>query len=171
MFTCVEFKTTYKGERATDHVLLAPVGEGYDKSQTWHPIPHLRPKEGKDANPVQIGRWAEIEPAYEAWRKGEEIPEDGTALAAWAGVTKEQAAVFKSMGIRTVEAVAEMGDSTIDRLPFPNRRELKKTAKAFLEGRGAAALSDELVAAQERIAAMEAMLAEMTAPEKAAKTK
>jgi hypothetical protein len=30
---------------------------------------------------IQAARWSIVEPAYKAWKKGEEVPENGTPLA------------------------------------------------------------------------------------------
>lgn len=162
MFTCIEFKTVYKGDKQRDMVLLAPVGEGFERTQTWHYVHTLKPADGQEGPMADLmrERWAVVEPAYKAWQAGEAVPENGTALAAWSGVTAEQVKLLRTMGITSVEAVAEMNDSAIAKLPFPNRRELPKLAKTFLERRGEVALAEQLANAQERIAAMEAMLAE-----------
>src|SRR3954471_14959160 len=39
-----------------------------------------------------------LRPRYEAWKKGQEVPLDGTALAAWSGVSVEEATVLRTAG-------------------------------------------------------------------------
>jgi hypothetical protein len=117
-------------------------------------------------------RWNQIKPYYEAFREGREAPLDGTPLAAWSGVMPEQAEVLRQHGIRTVEQVRDLADGgQIDRVRLPGMRELRAQAKLFLENNGAAEAA-ELAARQaaiidemaERMAAMEALLEERTAP-------
>lgn len=170
MFTIVGFKTEYKNNKAVDWVQVAPTGEAFDKTRTWHRVEKLRPRPDMDEDAKQaptnvdmIAKWSVIEPAYEAWKAGTEVPENGVPLAAWSGVSTDEAEFLRKMGIRTVEEVAEMSTSATDRVPFPNARKLPKLAKDFLAGKGQADLQAELEAMKERNAAMEAMLEEMAA--------
>lgn len=78
-------------------------------------------------------RWDAIKPQYMAWKAGQEPPVEGTPLAAWNAVTPEQAEVFKSRGIRTVEQVRDMTDAVIEGIPVPFVRELKRNAQRFLD--------------------------------------
>jgi len=162
MFVVIDFKTEYKGSKSVDWVLVAPTGEAFERSRTWYPVSTLEPSDKMEGQMGEImrSRWDVIGPAYEAWKKGEEVPEDGTALGAWAGISVDQAKFLKSVGIVTVEAVAEMSDSTIETIPFPGRRELPKMARAFLKSKGQTDLAEENAKLHERMAAMEAMLAE-----------
>lgn len=173
----LEFKTEYKGDRAIDWVHVAPSGEAFDRVRTWHRIKDVKPPENVDADKrhaltyVDMSeKWKVIGPAYEAWKKGEDVPETGTPLAAWAGVSTEQAAVLKRMGIRTVEDVSTMSDSTTDKLNFPNARKLPALAKTYLDGKGQADTASELVAMREKMAVMEEMLVEASKAAEAAKS-
>lgn len=159
----IEFRTEYSGQRAVDWVLTAPRGDAMESAQTWHRIKDLRPKEGAaegDSAFAQAARWKAIQPKYDAWKASETLPEDGTPLAAWPGVTGDQAAFLKRMGITAVEHVRDMTDSTIAKLPFPDARKLPGLAKAYLEAQTAVEKDRELEDMRERMAAMEAMLAE-----------
>lgn len=164
-FVILGFKTEYHGDRATDWVEIAPSGEAFERTRTWHRIKDITPPEVMDENRraslsyrVMEARWKAVSTAYEAWKRGQDIPLEGTPLAAWAGVTPEQAAHLRAMGIKTVEAVAEMGEGAIARLPFPNARKLPDLAKSFLSSVGEAAKDAEMAAMRERLAAMEEML-------------
>jgi len=167
----VEFKTEWTPKGAREMVLLAPAGEAYERTKTWFNVDRIRPPAEVDdsmrENPsfnYMLHRWEHIvKPAYDAWKAGQELPEHGTPLAAWPGVTKEQVEFLRKMAIKSVEDLAAINEATIAKLPFPNARKLPETAKSFLDGRDKAAVETDLASANERIAAMEAMLEEMTA--------
>lgn len=159
----IEFKTEYENGREVEYVLVAPSGEGYDRSKTWHRINHIKPSGKENADNIgdlaKLDRWAQIEKKYNAWKEGSEIPEDGTPLAAWAGLTQDQASFVARMGIRTVEAVAAMSESTVAKLPWPNSRRLPELAKDFLSSRDSVAREQEMADMREKMAVMEEMLA------------
>ena len=163
-FAVIGFKTEYPNGREVEWVQIAPIGEGYDKSRTWHRVKDIRPRDGSASDTqhaaIFAARWDVIGPAYDAWKAGLEIPEGGTPLAAWAGVTPEQVAFLARMGIRTVEDVAAMNESAIQKLPWPNGRKMPETAKTYLEGLGASAQAEEMATLREQVAAMQEMLAE-----------
>jgi hypothetical protein len=115
--------------------------------------------------------WATIEPAYLAWKEGREVPLNGTPLAAWPGVTPEQAEVFRLAGIRSVEQVRDLTDSLRAKVRLPNTRELQDLAKLYLENTGVAAAAEREAAKDrqiadmaERMEAMEALLKDAMAP-------
>lgn len=128
-------------------------------------------------------RWNQIEPAYLAFKAGRDIPINGTPLAAWAGVSPEQADVLRVSGIRTVEEVRDMTEGQADKVHLPNMRDMRKQAKLFLENTDVAKAAEreaakdaviEEMAAQnasmaERMAAMETLLEERTNPKPKAK--
>jgi phosphopantetheinyl transferase (holo-ACP synthase) len=90
-------------------------------------------------------RWAAIEPHYKAWKDGQEAPEHGTPLAAWPGVTLQQAEVLKQTGLRSVEEVAAAVDSVISRVQLPNMRDIQANAKRFLEAQDTQKFSAEMM--------------------------
>lgn len=164
----VDFKTEYRsGRDPVDMVLIAPGGAAYEKCQTWHRVAKLRPPETHDTNVTDSAsykdmeaKWTIIGPAYSAWRKGEALPETGTPLAAWSGVTADQAAFLRKMAIRTVEEVRDMGERAVAELAWPDARKLPALAKAFLEGEHAAAKDAKIAELEERMAVMAEMLEE-----------
>lgn len=166
-FVVIQFKTKYNANKPVDYVEIAPTGEGFDRTRTWHRIKDIKPPENpiKDSpsHMVILERWKIIEPHYEAWKQGTDIPEEGTPLAAWSAVSPEQAQVFLRMGIRTVEDVSEMSDSAADKLPFPNKRKFKGLAQSYLDGRSKVETAAEMDSMREKLAAMEEMLAERMA--------
>lgn len=169
-FAVIKFKTEYPNGKETEWVELAPVGESYDKCRTWHRIKDVRPPENANRESATMqamfGRWEVIEPAYSAWKAGMAVPEGGTPLAAWSGVTPEQVSVLATMGIRTVEDVSTMTEGAVGRLPWPSARRTPELARAFLDSRVGSAQAEELATMREKMAAMEEMLAERMTAEK-----
>lgn len=116
-------------------------------------------------------RWAQIEPAFEAFKEGRDIPINGTPLSVWSGISPEQAEVLRQSSLRTVEEVRDLTDSQLERVRLPNMRDLRQQAKLFLDNMVVAEASareqekDKIIEAMtERMAAMEALLEERTAP-------
>ena len=118
--------------------------------------------EGTKLNMMHL-KWNMIKPAYEAWKKGIEIPTDGTPLAAWAGLTVDQVEVLRPRGIKTVEALRDATDAMIAKVPLPNMRALREMAGQYLEGQSASQAALQVAERDERIKTMEAMMEEMAA--------
>lgn len=160
----LEFKTEYikakdgKPAREIEWVRYTPI-HAAGTSSTWERVSVMRPPEEIDEESDSKKydfirhRWSMIEPAYEAWKGGHDIPVNGTPLALWGGVNQEQARIFRTLGIKTVEEVAAITDVVIQKLPFPNARALPSQARAFLE-------AADRTAAAERVAEQDARLAE-----------
>lgn len=167
MISVVKFQTQYRpGKEPVDKVLVAPVGAAHQKVRTWHRVSKVNPenvpedKRDNDSFRDMEAKWSVIGPAYEAWKSGNEIPESGTPLEAWAGVTTDQAAFLKAMAIRTVEDVRDMGEQAIAAMRWPDARKLPKLAKDYLEGADSAAKDAQIAEMAERMAAMEEMLSQ-----------
>ena len=165
-FVVLGFKSEYRADREIDWVEIAPAGEAFERTRTWHRIKDITPPANVDetransiGHKVLAARWAVVEPKYRAWKAGQDIPEDGTPLAAWAGVSPEQAAHLRHMGIKTVEGVRDMNEGATARLPFPNARKLPQLAAEFLSSKGEAEKDRMIAEMQERMAIMEEMLA------------
>ena len=137
---------------------------------------------GEDPDGVKLrfmqARWSQIEPAYLAFKEGREIPVHGTPLGAWPGIMQEQGDILRQNGIRTVEEVRDMTDSQLERVRLPNMRDLRKQTKLFLDNNDAAQAAqrevekDAVIAEMaERMAAMEALLEDATAPKRGRKPK
>jgi hypothetical protein len=164
------FKLDPKGKRIMqnveeDWVVYAPAHSPLNTVNEER-IRHMRVTEemlrGEQTEKLELMtmRWAQIEPAYEAWKTGHEVPVNGTPFSAWAGVTSEKAEVLRRHAIRTVEEIADLSEGQMEKIPLPGMRELRKQAKIFLEGRGAAEAAQAQADAEARIAALEAQLAE-----------
>lgn len=170
MIRIVQFKTEYRPNgKAIDMVEFtgknAMTPEGNITHSTWERVDDLRPKEGMEFEKgeratYQRVLWSQIEPAYDAWKGGQAVPEHGTPLAAWSGLTPEQAGRLKQVGIVTVEAIAEASENLLAKPPLPNMRALKEQAVMFLDSRENSALVARLAEVEAQNAAMLEMLAE-----------
>lgn len=77
--------------------------------------------------------WAEkYRAAYEHWKRGEEVPVEGTALANWGSITPAQLQNCKSIHILTVEDLAMANDEATRRLGMGGLQ-LKQLARRFLD--------------------------------------
>lgn len=141
----ISFKTEFeknpdtgKFDRAVDWVEYAP-SHAVTTSRTWDKVSRLMPPDAieNDDEGKKIAfmrhRWAMIEPAYEAYKSGQDLPVHGTPLSAWAGLTRQQADILMKSGVRTVEELAAMTDSLISKAVLPNMRDIVATARQFLE--------------------------------------
>lgn len=168
MIRVVQFETRYPANRdPVDWVLVAPMGESFTRTQTWHRVKKIKPPETQDDNILNslsykdmAAKWSIIGPAYEAWKEGNTIPDSGTPLEAWSGVSKEQVKILKALDVRTVEDVRDMGDATISKLRIPNARQLPKLAGDYLSGATEAEKDAKIAQMEEKMAAMEELLAE-----------
>lgn len=100
--------------------------------------------------------WETVEPAYNAWKKGQEIPESGTPLGAWPGLTPEQSNAFKQAGMKTVEDIATMNDRQKAMVKLPGLERLKSEAKTFLEAKDVRGVELELQRLRDELAALKA---------------
>lgn len=106
-------------------------------------------------------RWKYIEPLYEAWKRGEALPETGTLLAALSFLREEDLAVLKASGVKTVEDLATLLDTNMEKIKLPQMREKRAQAKAFLEAKDANVATAKLDAQAQEIAELKAMMADL----------
>ena len=106
-----------------------------------------------------LARWRDIEPAYEAWKKGHELPVNGTPLAHWPGIVTAAADVLRQHGLRTVEEVRDLTESQLEKVRLPNMRDLRQSAKAFLDNAKVADAAERDVERDNRISELEERLA------------
>jgi hypothetical protein len=121
---------------------------------------HLVPLADAAGNPaVEMAhyRWNTIEPQYEAWKTGQELPESGTPLAAWNALTPEQAELFRQNGVRTVEEIAGFSDAHINRFSdkIPRLRDLVIQAQAFIEAGDQAKIAKSIEKRDEEIRSLQ----------------
>jgi hypothetical protein len=188
MIRVLGFKTKYgknpktgENNREIDYVEFAPA-QALNAQSTVERVDFLRPKftDNDDDTPNMATKklhmeaiWSVIGPAYEAWKKGFEIPTSGTPLAAWAGVTSDQANALRKLAIYTVEDLASLSDDKFPRVPMPNVREVRDLARRYLDTgedtRTAERLNDlekSNAALAEQLAAAVALLSEQAAKPK-----
>jgi hypothetical protein len=115
-----------------------------------------------------------FEAQYGEWKKGNELPREGTPTKTWQAATKEQSTRLAAMGYTTVEDVAQIPDSALGSIG-PDGRYLRDLAKSWIneakdKGINAKALADANVrieqqeetirSLRERMAALEHRLAD-----------
>lgn len=74
-------------------------------------------------------RWPD---QYEAFKRNQEQPVEGTRIEEWPTISRARAMELKALRIFTVEALAEIPDTVIHRIGM-GARELVAQAKAYLE--------------------------------------
>lgn len=160
-----EYKRTAAGLKPIDKVEYCAVGMA-NKATTVARIDDLkRIRDNIDPDDVAGNiakmRWDYIAPIYEAWKKGHEAPENGTPLAAWPGLTPEQAEVFRTSGLRSVEDIASATDSVINRVNLPGVRDIQTNAKRFLEAQDGQRVADQLAEKDKQISLLSDQLEEL----------
>ncbi len=113
-------------------------------------------------NPAEHQAWQRAEyirPLYEAWKRGEELPDNGIPLAACNFLRSEDVASLKRSGIRSVQELASFPDSAIDKVQVPAMREKRTQAARFLEAQDLNKASAAMAARDDKIADLERKLA------------
>ncbi|NKL37490.1 hypothetical protein GFL49_27745 [Rhizobium leguminosarum bv. viciae] len=164
------FKLDAKGKRVMENVAVdwatyapahSPMG-----ANTTERIRHLKPTQeiidGENAEKTRfmLARWSAIEPAYEAWKKGHELPINGTPLAHWPGVSAAMAGELRKYNVLTVENVRDLAETQLERIRLPNMRELRNSAKAFLDNMRNAEAAEREVERDNEVANLRLMLEE-----------
>lgn len=131
-------------------------------------VNQLRPPENdidSDDESLKMGYmkmlWSQIGPAYDAWKKGMDIPLNGIPLSAWAGVTSDEADVFRKAGVRTVEEISEMTEGQMSQIMLPGMRTKKQLAREFLSSRSTTENASKITSLEERNEALQAQLDHM----------
>jgi len=106
--------------------------------------------------------WANyFQAAYDEWKKGNELPREGTPVRTWPAVTKEQGVRLQALGLTTIEDLAQTPDGGLGVIG-PDGRYLRDLAKSWIneskdKGINAKALAD----ANARITEQDRQLADM----------
>ncbi len=164
------YKVDEKGKRImesveVDWVTYAPSHAPLTAATTDR-VRHLKPTdemlhgEQSEKSKFMRARWDAIEPAYDAWKSGHEIPTHGMPLAHWPGVSAPAAEELRRYGIRTVEEVRDLTDGQLDKIRLPNMRDLRKAARAFLDNVFTANAANREAERDGEIEALKAALAE-----------
>ena len=126
-------------------------------------------------NPTAIPmRWRDLErnkadpiyqvlaPYYDNWKKGETAPVIGTPFAAWPGATPQLVKALSPFNIRSVEDLAELADSSLQKTGVPNLRKKQIDARAFLQAqKSTAAVSAEIVILRDKLESRDREIAEL----------
>lgn len=117
---------------AEDWVSWIKIGDAHG-SRTSEKIVRLQPNPVRN-RPAAV-EWRLIEAAYEAWKKGQEIPIDGTPIEAWPGCDQKLAEALKGRNVRTIEQFAEVPDHYLSGIPIPDLRRRQQLARDFLKAK------------------------------------
>lgn len=175
-------KSEASGHLCYDNVLFAYVTTAGGKHNTYECIAEewIKAKEQLAMRGSYPQTWAKhFREAMEMFKKGEEIPPDGTPLSQWPQINPGQIAQSKGAGIFTVEQWRDINKEGMDAFGM-GALHLKQTATAWLASadRGKVATQianlqaelvrrdEQLEAASKRIDALEAMINTMKEPAK-----
>ncbi len=151
-------------QRARDMVEYGPIGSA-GRTHTTERIDILsKPLRVAGANPAAQAAqvlWEFMKPRYEAWKTNQDLPETGTALAAWNHLTPQQAEILRVNGVRSVEDVSQLTDAHFNRIPIPNLRSIVEASKKFLDSKDVNKTASELASAHEQLAAANNRIDEM----------
>lgn len=92
-----------------------------------------------------------IERIYEAWKKGHELPREGTPILTWQMASPEQRSRLNALGLTTVEDVSAVPDSGLGEIGL-DARNLRDMARNWIaEGQQKGINAQELADAQQRL--------------------
>jgi len=152
-----------------DHVVLTP--QGSKDSVTKVVDDWLTTSDAQVREERLPADWAEkFRSAYEHWKRGEEVPTEGTPLVMWPAISPAEVQACKSIHLLTVEDLAVSNDEAVRRLGMGGL-ELKKRAKRYLDASAGPgkmlaenqALRQELADTKARAAELESRFAQMEA--------
>ena len=126
-----------------DHAETNKQGRDVHKEVEWVELFIVGDKYTKPSRKVSEEdkmRWPD---KYKAFIEGREMPLKGTAIDQWNTISRSRAADLKSMHIRTVEDLAALDDSAIQRIGM-GAREMVAKAKSFISSQS----DNEALAAQ-----------------------
>jgi len=96
--------------------------------------------------------------AFDLWRKGEEMPVEGTSVKTWPPCSPGQRATLLALGVFTVEALSTANTEVLGRLGM-GASTLQNLAKNWLkDAKGPGALARALEATEVKLAAAQAQI-------------
>jgi hypothetical protein len=165
------FETTYRRRTAdaaleeVDTVTFIPLGDSKTVLQREiRRLQMVRSLEdcGDNISALVAHRtWEAIRPAYEHWKRTNTLPESGTPLAAWPGVTRSQADLLRNCGLRSVEDVAGATDTVMSKTGLPEAGNLVALAKRFIDAGKQASEAAKAVDLQAQNAELREQMKEM----------
>lgn len=133
--------------------------KGTNGATTTEKISRLsKPGRNGEINPV----WEVVKPVYERWKQGQAEPLAGTPLDTWPAVTKGQVDHLRMLHVLTVEDVAEMNESAMERFGM-GARVIRDKARSFIQAKqGEAVVAQALSEARAENADLREQLKELT---------
>lgn len=110
-----------------------------------------------------INRWRQIEPAYNAWKSGQDLPVRGTPIDLLPGFNKHQLDEIKKAGFKAIEDLAESHEEALGKINLPDRKGLKKKAEEFLKAQDTGKAAEEINELKAQLDAAVEMIAELKA--------
>jgi hypothetical protein len=165
-FTIYRFWTEHPTNKAggfdsIDWVEYGPFGS--DKTKNTSKVSTLVNYEDHPTNPASKLakiRGEYIKEMHTAWKNGQGMPETGTPLSAWNGITPEQADILRTKGFKSVEDIAAMTDTHRASIPLPGLLKMCEDAKRFLAAADRGKLASELGLRDEELARLREQQAE-----------
>lgn len=112
-------------------------------AEEW--IPDIKKRAAQGTYPPE---WAEhFAKQYEAWKKGQELPREGTPVMTWQAASAEQRARLRALGIPTVEDLAAVPDGALGQIGLDGRN-LRDLAKGWINEAKDKGVNARLVADQ-----------------------
>jgi hypothetical protein len=142
------------GMKATEFVDTTSVGNGKYT---------VTPQRIADAQRSTNGMWDVIRPHYEAWKSGQDVPANGTPLAAWPAIRPEQIAVLRQFDIKTVEDLASLTDSILSRPGMTGLRSVRDAAVAWEKSKDTRAVAADVVSVKLENEALKQQMADLMA--------
>jgi len=114
-----------------NYALVTPPGSKdlhEEELDAWLQKASMNARNGR-MNPKWVEAWKE---KAIAWKKGQEIPEDGIPIKGWTLLSPAQCEMLLFANIRTVEDLAQINDEGLSRIGMGGV-DLKKKAKSWLQ--------------------------------------
>lgn len=163
----IQFETRYKRDANDQFVRNADgevIGVDYVEFSAVGNAKHqVTPMRIIDAQRDLTGLWDVIGPSYEAWKKGEVLPEGGTPLAVWNGCTPEMAKALRAFDVKTVEDIADLTEAMVQKIGLGGLYPVRTAAKRYVEAKDTRDIAVALTQKDEQIAAMQQQMDEMMA--------
>lgn len=158
----VKFETRYpfidqdhpdKGVKEVDYVITTSVGQAkYTET----------PMRIADVKRMTNGMWDIVRPHYERWKEGNELPEDGTPLRSWNGANPNQVEILIAQRIRTVEDLAMLPDSGLERMGA-GMRAVRDAAKRWVAASDTREVASQMATMQAENEALKQQMADLMA--------
>lgn len=121
-----DFRTRDGKQVPADKVILGKIGDPQYRQEMW--ISRLS---GERCDEPRL--WHElIKPAYEAWKSGEEIAQQGTPLAILGTISPRAIQQYRILNIHNVEQLGAVQDGDLPRLGLGGQRN-RDLARKYLE--------------------------------------